>query len=87
MMENIAVTRADYLDGLSLRVFFSDETSRVIDFGVFMDRHPHPQYNRYRKPALFKQFTIRCGNLIWGKHADLSFPIEALHSGNLELCD
>lgn len=25
-------------------------------------------------------------NLIWGKHADLSFPVEALYEGNLELC-
>lgn len=86
-MENIAVTRADYVDGLSLRVYFSDKTSRVIDFGEFIDRHPHPQYNKYRKPSLFRQFTIRCGNLIWGKHADLSFPIEALYAGNLEITD
>ena len=86
-MENIAVIRADYVDGLSLRVLFNDKTSRVIDFGEFITRHPHLQYNKYQKPSLFRQFTIRCGNLIWGKHADLSFPIEALYSGNLEYCD
>lgn len=86
-MKSIAVTRADYVDGLSLRVFFSDRTERVIDFGEFLARHPHPQYNKYSKPSLFKQFTIRCGNLIWGKHADLSFPVEALYSGDLEYCD
>ena len=86
-MGNITVTRADYVDGLSLRVFFNDKTCRVIDFGEFIDRHPHPQYNKYRKPSLFKQYTIRCGNLIWGKHADLSFPVEALYSGDLEYCD
>ena len=86
-MKNITVTQADYLDGLTLRVFFNDETERVIDFGEFIARHPHPQYNKYLKPSLFKQFTIRCGNLIWGKHADLSFPAEALHSGDLEHCD
>ena len=86
-MNNIAVTRADYIDGLSLRVFFSDNTSRVIDFGTFIARHPHPQYNRYAEPSLFRQFTIRCGNLIWGKHADLSFPLEALYFGDLEYCE
>ena len=86
-MENIVVTRAEYIEGLSLRVWFSDSTSRLIDFGEFIDRHPHPQYNKYKQPRLFKQFSIRCGNLIWGKHADLSFPVEALYAGNLELCD
>jgi len=83
-MSNIAVKRADYVDGLSLKVFFSDDTSRVIDFGEFIARHPHPQYNKYQNPSLFKTFTIRCGNIIWGKHADLSFPIEALYTGDLE---
>lgn len=86
-MNNVAVTRAEYVDGLSLRVFFSDDTVRVIDFGDFIVRHPHPQYNKYQKPALFKQYTIRSGNIIWGKHADLSFPVEALYYGDLEYCD
>lgn len=86
-MGNIAVLRAEYVDGLSLKVFFSDKTNRVIDFSDFLLRHPHPQYYKYQKPSLFKQFTIRCGNLIWGKHADLSFPVEALYAGDLELCE
>ena len=86
-MGNIAVLRAEYVDGLSLKVFFSDKTNRVIDFSDFLQRHPHPQYNKYQKPSLFKQFAIRCGNLIWGKHADLSFPVEALYAGDLELCE
>ena len=86
-MGNIAVLRAEYVDGLSLKVFFSDKTNRVIDFSDFLLRHPHPQYNQYQKPSLFKQFTIRCGNLIWGEHADLSFPIEALYAGDLEICE
>lgn len=86
-MENIVVTHAEYTEGLSLRVWFSDKTSQLIDFGAFIENHPHPQYNKYKKPSLFKQFSIRCGNLIWGKHADLSFPIEALYAGDLELCE
>ena len=86
-MDNISVTHADYVDGLSLRVYFSDKTSRVIDFGEFIASHPHPQYNRYAKPSFFKKYSIRSGNLIWGSHADLSFPIEALYTGDLEYCD
>ena len=83
-MKNIIVVKAEYTENLSLQIWFNDATSRIIDFGEFIDKHPHPQYNKYKKPSLFKQFTIRCGNIIWGKHADLSFPIEALYTGNLE---
>ena len=44
------------------------------------------QYNKYARKPEFKKFWLRNGNLIWGKHADLSFPLNALYFGNLELC-
>ena len=85
-MEYLSVTNAEHVDGLVLRIWFNDHTVRLVDFAGFLSKHPHPQYDKYAKVSLFKKFTIRNGNLIWGKHADLSFPIEALHEGDLELC-
>ena len=34
-----------------------------------------------------KKFTIRDGNIVWGKHGNMEFHIMALYTGNLELCD
>ena len=65
-MENIAVTRADYVDGLSLRVFFSDKTSRVIDFGEFIDRSA-------RKKATAKTCYTRASGLFVPEPAEI-FP-------------
>lgn len=83
-MNRIEIVKADYIDKLVLRVWFNDKTFKDIDFAVFLENHPHPQYDRYKSPQNFKKYTIRNGNLIWGKHADLSFPIEALYRGDLE---
>lgn len=44
------------------------------------------QYKKYARKSEFKKFWLRNDNLIWGKHADLSFPLNALYFGNLELC-
>lgn len=82
----IYITSAEYNGGLSLRINFSDGTVRVVDFTGFFEKHPHPQHDKYAKPANFRKFTLRGGNVIWGKHADMEFPVGALYQGNLELC-
>ncbi len=82
----IYVVSADYAGGLSLNIHFSDGLERVVDFSDFFVRHPHPQHDKYIKPTNFKKFSIRYGNIIWGKHADLEFSVGALYRGNLELC-
>lgn len=85
-MSQITIDKVEYVDGLTLSILFSDGTKRAIDFTGFFEKHPHPQYNKYARKPEFKKFWLRNGNLIWGKHADLSFPLNALYFGNLELC-
>ena len=75
------VVRAEYTGDLSLQIFFSDGTSRLVDFKPFFISHPHPQYNRYGEPKNFKKFSIEHGTVVWGKNWDLIFPIEELHTG------
>lgn len=85
-MKVITIDRVDYIGGLVLSLLFSDGKTQTIDFSGFFERHPHPQYDKYSKVSEFKKYWLRNGNIIWGKHADLSFPINALYNGNLELC-
>lgn len=85
-MEPLCVKSAEYVDDLTLLLRFSDGKERVVNFADFFLKHPHPQYNKYSKISEFKKFWIRNGNVIWGKHADLNFPVNALYAGDLELC-
>lgn len=82
----IYVKNAEYAGGVTIAITFSDGTVRVIDFTDFFTQHPHPQHNKYAKPQNFRKFTLRDGNVIWGKNADMEFPVGALYAGNLELC-
>ena len=85
-MNGIIINRVEYISDLILALIFSDGKKQTIDFSDFFAKHPHPQYNKYAKKSEFKKYWLRNGNLIWGKHADLQFPINALYQGNLELC-
>ena len=77
----ICIERAEYVGGLVLHLFFSDGTSRQVDFEPFILANPHPQYNRYIDPRNFKKFTIENGNVVWGKNWDMIFPLMQLYNG------
>lgn len=77
----LQVTRAEYVGDLKLEIFFSDGSSKKVDFEPFILAHPHPQYNKYLDPKKFQRFSVEQGNVVWGKNWDLVFPIEQLHKG------
>ena len=72
-----------YIADLSVKLKFNDGTVREIDFGTFLNKHPHPQYNKYLKPSNFKKFHLDHGYIVWGKNWDLVFPLEQLFNGEL----
>lgn len=82
----ITIDKVDYIGGLVLSLLFNDGKTQTIDFSSFFEKHPHPQYDKYSKISEFKKYWLRNGNIIWGKHADLNFPMNALYNGDLELC-
>ena len=82
-MNRIYITDATYAGNLSVNLVFSDSTSRTVNIGDFIHRHPHPQYNKYLDEKKFTRFTIENGNIVWGKNWDLIFPIEQLYSGTI----
>lgn len=74
-MKTLAVTEAEHVGELCLRLSFSDETSQLVDFGPFLTNHPHPQHNKYRRLANFKRFKIERGNIVWERDWNLIFPV------------
>lgn len=83
-MNRLYITSATDVGNLSVRLTFSDETSRVVNIGNFIRQYPHPQYNKYLDEHKFRQFKLEDGNIVWGKNWDLIFPIEQLHRGHIE---
>jgi hypothetical protein len=82
-MNTIIITGATYLASYKVRIEFSDNTFKIIDFGPFLRENHHPQWDKYNDIAHFKKFKIKNGNLVWGRNWDLIFPVHGLYSGNL----
>ncbi len=81
---NITILSAKYVAPLSVCLTFSDGSSKTVNVGGFIRKHPHPQYNCYLDEKKFKKFKIEFGNIVWGKNWDLIFPIDALYAGHCE---
>lgn len=82
-MRTLYISRAEAVGNLSVNLFFNDNTSRIVNIGDYIRRHPHPQYNKYLDEKLFNTFQLEDGNIVWGEDWDLIFPIEQLHQGFL----
>ncbi len=86
-MNTIIVIRATHIQSYKIKIEFSDDTIRVIDFELFFKKNPHPQWEKYLNISNFKKFKIVNGNLVWGRDWDLIFPVHGLYTGNiLEHC-
>ena len=83
-MHRLYITGAKDAGNLTVDLQFRDQTTRRVDIGDFIRRHPHPQYNKYLAPRHFRRFEIEDGNIIWGKSWDLVFPIEQLYADVIE---
>ena len=79
----ILVTGANYLQAYKIRIEFSDNTTRVVDFEPFLKKNQHPQWVKYNNINNFKKFKIENGNLVWGRNWDLIFPVYGLYTDNI----
>ena len=83
-MQTIAVKKVTYIQPFKVEIVFNNNKKTLIDFSTFLNSHRNPQFNKYKKPELFKKFKIQNGNIVWGKNWDMIFPIWNLSQGKIE---
>jgi len=76
----IQVKSAQYIGDFAIRVTFSDDNKKLVDFKSFLEKSLHPSIRKYLIESNFKGFQIVDGNLNWNDY-ELIFPIEDLYSG------
>ena len=52
-MSRLCIIGAKDAGNCTVDLQFSDQTTRRVDIGDFIRRHPHPQYNKYLDPRNF----------------------------------
>jgi hypothetical protein len=82
-MKPISIIKAEYVSGYKVKISFNEGTVRTVDFADFFSNNSHPQYDKYKKSSLFKQFKVVMGNIVWGKNWDIVFPVYDLYKGEI----
>ena len=77
----IRLVNASYMGDYTVELQFDDKVVQQIDFGHFLKKHSHPQFDKYKNKTNFKKFKIECGNLVWGRDWDLVFDTWDLYQG------
>ena len=84
-MKTVNVVSAEYSKAFVIKVNFNDGSSKLVDFENFLNKHPHPQYDKYKDLKTFQNFKIEMGNLVWGENWDLIFPVSQLYKGKISV--
>jgi hypothetical protein len=78
--EIVEIRKAEYVGAYKIRLLFSDEQERVVDFEPFLRNSLNPMIQKYRNLDHFQNFTVEYGDLFWNEY-DLCFPIADLYEG------
>ncbi len=83
-VSTLKIIKADCVADLKVKIKFSDNTEKVVDFEPFIMHRPHRSFNYYRKPENFKKFKIEYSNVVWGENWDVILPVEQLYQKKIE---
>jgi hypothetical protein len=78
----VDITAAEYAGGYRLRLAFSDDTARTVDFEQFLSRSHNPMIRKYLDPEKFADFSVQYGDLVWHDY-ELCFPVADLYEGRV----
>ncbi len=73
-MKNISIKSATYLVGHQIEFVFNDGKKQCVDFKPFLDKYPHPAYDRLQDIEQFKHFWLEDGNVVWDDNWNFIFP-------------
>jgi len=78
----VSVSKVELVEGYVLRIFFSDGTTREMDFCPFLKSSTNPMIRKYLDLGLFQDFTVQNGDLFWNDY-DLCFPVADLYENTI----
>jgi hypothetical protein len=78
----ITIISAKYENSYLINILFNDSTRKIVDFEPFLNNSQHPQIRKYLNKDMFKNFTVKDGNINWNDF-DLIFPLEDLYNGKI----
>jgi hypothetical protein len=78
----LAIMTAEYIKDYKIRLVFTGNEERIIDFEPFLKVSINPMTRKFLDINEFKKFKIEYGDLIWNDY-EMCFPIMDLYEDNI----
>ncbi len=78
----LEITDAEYIKDYKIKLTFSDNKERIINFEHFLEQAKNPMTRKFININDFKNFKIEYGDLVWNDY-EMCFPIIDLYEDNL----
>ena len=78
-MKAISIISATYTQDHQIEFIFNDGKKQHVDFKPFLDKFPHPAYNRLQDTKEFSNFWLEDGNVVWDDNYNFIFPEHQLY--------
>lgn len=79
---SLSIIDAEYLGNYKIKLVFSDNLERIVDFGNFLSKAKNPMTQKYLDEKLFSSYSIKYGDLIWNDY-EMCFPIWDLYMNQI----
>jgi hypothetical protein len=76
--KGVAVKSAKYIQDFLIATNFTNGTNKLIDFLPLFHKYVKGDNLKYFAPQNFKKFTVKNGNIYWGKNEEVIFPVSLL---------
>ncbi|MEI6091796.1 MAG: DUF2442 domain-containing protein [bacterium] len=70
----ISIINAEYQGNYTIKLWFSDNNERVVDFSNFLLNAKNPMTKKYLDKNLFANYSIIYGDLVWNDY-EMCFPL------------
>lgn len=70
----ISIQKAEYQGNYKIKLLFSDNVEKVVDFSNFLLSAKNPMTKKYLDEKLFANYSIVYGDLVWNDY-EMCFPI------------
>jgi len=65
------VTKAQYLEGFKVKVWFNDGLEKIVDLKNYINSKKHPFFQALKQVDEFKKFQVH-KTLVWDNGADIA---------------
>jgi len=79
-MKYIEINKAKYIEDYKILIEFNNSVSKILDFRELIEKTSFPNEKKYKDFALFQQFKVEMGDLIWNDY-DMCFQAKNLING------